>query len=329
MKHRMLVLTSLLVLALTAGVSAQTGFLTIGSGGTGGVYFPIATGIAKMINDANIGWRSNARSTGGSVFNVTAIQSGELQMALAQNDISFYAYGGTGVEAFIGKPTRKLRGIAILYPEPIHILARRDRGIKTVADMKGKQVYVGDIGSGAEQNSKQVLDGYGLTFADLGQAVRGSATTGVQLLTDGRIDAMFYTVGVGNAAIMQAALTAPIEFLSIDPMKLRDIREKYPFLSAFGIAAGIYRGVDAPVVTVTVQASLVTSSDMSADVVYRVTKLLMDEKVEEFRGIHSNLERYFHPLKALEGMAIPLHPGAVRFYQEKNTRIPERLLPPK
>lgn len=329
MKHGTLAVASLLVLALAAGVSAQVGFITIGSGGTAGVYFPIATGIARMINDANIGTRANARSTGGSVFNVTAIQGGELQMALAQNDISFYAYGGTVVEAFRGKPTTKLRGIAVLYPEPIHILARRDRGIKTVADMRGKQVYVGDVGSGAEQNSIQVLEAYGLKLSDLGQAVRGSATTGVQLLQDGRIDAMFYTVGLGNAAIMQAALTAPIEFLAIDPMKLRDIREKYPFLHAFGIPAGVYRGVDAPVVTVTVLASLVTSIDLPADVVYRITKLLFDEKLDEFRGIHSNLERYFHPLKALEGMAIPLHPGAVRFYQEKNIRIPERLLPPK
>ncbi len=323
MRYRMSLLAILLVLGLAAGAAAQTGFITIGSGSTTGVYFPIATGVANMINAANIGWRANARSTGGSVFNISAIQGGELQMALVQNDIAYYAFRGEFVEAFKGKPTPKLRGMAVLYPEPIHILARRDRGINTVADMKGKRVYVGDVGSGAEQNSIQVLEAFGLKVDDLAQAVRGSATAGAQLLQDGRIDAMFYTVGLGNAAITQAALTAPVAFLGVDAARLGPLRAKYPFLAAFTIPAGAYRGVDAPVTTVTVLAQLATTTDMPADAVYRIMKLLFDEKAADFKKIHANLERFFDVSRSLDGMAIPIHAGAQLFFLEKNIRVPD------
>ncbi|MDR7422006.1 MAG: TAXI family TRAP transporter solute-binding subunit [Armatimonadota bacterium] len=322
MKVKTALLALLLVGALAAGTSAQAGFITIGSGATTGVYFPIATGVARMINDANLGYRANARSTGGSVFNIGAIQSGELQMALVQNDIAYYAYRGLVVEAFRGRPTPKLRGMAVLYPEPIHILARSDRNIRSVADFKGKRVYVGDVGSGAEQNSMQVLEAFGLKVDDLAEPVRGSATAGAQLLQDGRIDGMFYTVGLGNAAITQAALTAPVTFLGLEPARIAQLRQKYPFLTAFTIPAGAYRGVNAPVATVTVLAQLATSTDIDTSTVYNVMRLLFDEKLADFKKIHANLERYFDLERSLDGMAIPLHAGAQLFYREKRIPIP-------
>lgn len=322
MKTRLVLLTLLVVGGLATGAFAQMGFITIGSGATTGVYFPIATGIARLINEADMGYRANARSTGGSVFNVGAIQSGELQMALAQNDIAFYAFRGTVVEAFRGRPTPKLRGMAVLYPEPVHILARADRNIRSVADLKGKRVYVGDIGSGAEQNSMQVLEAFGLKFEDLGEAVRGGAAAGVQLLQDGRIDAMFYTVGLGNAAITQAALTAPVTFLGLETARITQLRSKYPFLAPFTIPSGAYRGVAAPVVTVTVLAQLVTSSDLDTPTIYNIMRLLFTDKITDFRRIHANLERFFDLPKSLDGMAIPLHAGAQLYFREKGIPIP-------
>jgi TRAP transporter TAXI family solute receptor len=322
MKAKTVLVALVLVGALAAGASAQAGFLTIGSGATTGVYFPIATGVARMINDANLGYRANARSTGGSVFNIGAIQSGELQMALVQNDIAYYAYRGQVVEAFRGRPTPKLRGMAVLYPEPVHILARSDRNIRSVADFKGKRVYIGDVGSGAEQNSIQVLEAFGLKVEDLAEPVRGSATAGAQLLQDGRIDGMFYTVGLGNAAITQAALTAPVTFLGLEPARIAQLRQKYPFLTAFTIPSGAYRGLNAPVVTVTVLAQLATSTDIDTATVYNVMRLLFDEKLADFKKIHANLERYFDLERSLDGMAIPLHAGAQLFYREKRIPIP-------
>jgi TRAP transporter TAXI family solute receptor len=322
MKAKTVLLALLAVGALAAGAFAQAGFITIGSGATTGVYFPIATGVARLINDANLGYRANARSTGGSVFNIGAIQSGELQMALVQNDIAFYAYRGQVVEAFRGRPTPKLRGMAVLYPEPVHILARSDRNIRSVADFKGKRIYIGDVGSGAEQNSIQVLEAFGLKVEDLAEPVRGSATAGAQLLQDGRIDGMFYTVGLGNAAITQAALTAPVTFLGLEPARIAQLRQKYPFLTAFAIPSGAYRGVNAPVTTVTVLAQLATSTDIDTSTVYNVMRLLFDEKLADFKKIHANLERYFDLERALDGMAIPLHAGAQLFYREKRIPIP-------
>ncbi|AEB11359.1 TAXI family TRAP transporter solute-binding subunit [Marinithermus hydrothermalis] len=330
MKHGKFVLAALLGLALGAGALAQRTFITIGSGSTTGLYFPTAVGIAKIINDADIGVRANGRSTGGSVFNAGAIQSGELQMTLIQNDIAFYCYTGTVVEACKNNPATKLRGIATLYPEPVHILARADSGIRSVADFKGKRVYVGDVGSGVEQNAKQILEAYGLTFDDLGQQVRGRAGQAVQLLQDGRLDAMFYTVGIGSAAIQQAALTTDIEVLALDLDTINKLKEQYPFYAQVIIPGGVYQGIDVSVPTVTVKATLAASADLPEDVVYRITKLLFQEKLEEFYNIQNpNLREFFTLEKALDGMPIPLHPGAVRFYQEVGIPVPERLLPPE
>lgn len=177
-------------LALAASALAQE-FVTIGSGSTTGVYFPVATGIAKLINDAGVGIRANARSTGGSVFNINAIASGELQMGLSQNDIAYYAYNGSSIPAFEGKPVKSIRSIAVLYPEVVHIVARAEAKIDSVADLKGKRVVVGDVGSGTEQNARQILEAYNLSFNDLGQTIRVGASQGISLLQDGRADAMF------------------------------------------------------------------------------------------------------------------------------------------
>ena len=167
-------LASVLTLGALGGALAQgNAFLTIGSGSTTGVYFPVATGMAKMINDAGSGVRANARSTGGSVFNMNALATGELDMAIVQNDIAFYSYKGSGIQAFEGKANTKVRTLAVLYPEVLHVIARKDAKINSVADLKGKRVVIGDLGSGTEQTARQVLEAYNLGFDDLGQAPVG------------------------------------------------------------------------------------------------------------------------------------------------------------
>lgn len=310
------VLAVLVMAALAGGAIAQVGFITIGSGGTAGVYYPIAVGIARLINAADIGIRANARSTGGSVFNAGAIQSGELQMTMIQNDIAYYAFNGQVVTAFVGRPHDNLRGMAVLYPEPVHIIARRDAGIRSIADFRGKRVYIGDVGSGVEQNALQIFEAYGLTPADLRLAQRGAAGAAAQLLQDGRIDAMFFTVGLGNAAITQAALTTDVVFIEIPREIISRMAERYPFLAAFTLPAGTYRGLDRDVTVPTVMASLAASASLTADQVYAVMKVLFDD-LDRFKGLHANLERFFSIETALRGMPIPLHPGAERYWRER------------
>uniref|UniRef100_UPI00260A478A TAXI family TRAP transporter solute-binding subunit n=1 Tax=uncultured Meiothermus sp. TaxID=157471 RepID=UPI00260A478A len=206
----------LLATLATATVAYAQDFITIGTGGTTGVYFPVGTGIARLVNEANIGVRANARSTGGSVFNINAIASGELQMGLAQNDVAFSAFNGVGIAAFEGRPVKNFRAVAILYPEAIHLVARRAASIVRVSDLRGKRVVIGDVGSGTEQNARQILEAYGLRLSDLREAIRVNPNQALALMQDDRADAFFFTGGLGSAVVAQAAQTLPVNLVEVE-----------------------------------------------------------------------------------------------------------------
>ncbi|WP_117238474.1 TAXI family TRAP transporter solute-binding subunit [Thermus sediminis] len=297
------------------GLGSAQEFLTIGSGATTGVYFPVATGMARLVNEAGVGIRANARSTGGSVANINAIAAGEFEMALAQNDISHYAFQGCCIPAFDGRPVRGIRALAALYPEVVHIVARADAGIRTVADLRGKRVVVGDVGSGTEQNARQILEAYGLRFEDLGQTIRVGPVQGIQLVQDRRADALFYTVGLGASALQQLALTTPIALVAVDLDRVQALAQRYPFYVRFNIPGGTYRGVEVVTPTVAVQAMLIASERLAPDTVYRFMRAVFGDQ-EAFKRIHPNLERFFALERAVRGLPIPLHPGAERFYRE-------------
>ncbi|MVN86000.1 TAXI family TRAP transporter solute-binding subunit [Deinococcus sp. HMF7620] len=310
-----------LLLGTTAVALAQgTTFLTIGSGATTGVYFPVATGMAKMVNDAGDGLRANARSTGGSVFNVQAIATGELDAAIAQNDVVYYAYKGTGLQAFQGKANAKLRTLAVLYPEVLHVVARKDSGIKSIADLKGKRVVIGDLGSGTELTARQVLESYGLGFDDLGQALRVSPAQGITLMQDKRADALFYTVGVGASAISQIAQTVDVAMVPVGGNQAASLIKKYPFYVRYNIPAKSYKGVGATVPSVAVQATLVASTAVSDDAVYKTMKAIFGTEAE-VKGLHPSLATNFSYEKAVKGLPAPLHPGAVKFFREKGVTV--------
>lgn len=326
-------------LGLLAGVAAASlgwnpaahakTFITIGTGSTSGLYYPTGVGMAKILNDADVDVRANARSTGASVYNCRAVGSGELQMGITQNNIAYYAYNGTGVEAFKGKPEKNLRGLTMLYPEVIQILVRKDAGIKGIADMKGKRVYVGDIGSGTEQDVLNILQAYGLGFDDLKTAVRGSSGSAVNLLRDNRIDAMFYTVGIGASAITEAAQTVPIDLVQIADDKVSELHGKFPFYTGITVPGGTYPGVDHAVKTITTQAMMVVSSALSESDVYLFMDTIFGKHLEQFYNDvqNPNLKKYFKIETALDGMPIPLHPGAIRFFREKGVAVDGSLVP--
>ncbi|MCK9515288.1 MAG: TAXI family TRAP transporter solute-binding subunit [Ottowia sp.] len=313
---------------LGRAASAKT-FITIGSGSTAGLYYPTAVGMAKILNDADVDVRANARATGASVYNCAAIGKGELQMGVSQNNIAYYAYNGVGVEAFKDKPVKNLRGLTMLYPEVIQILARKDAGIKTVADMKGKRIYVGDIGSGTEQDVLNIFDSYGLSLDDLRTAVRGSSGSAVDLLRDGKIDAMFYTVGIGASAITEAAQTAPIDLVSIAADKADELHDKYPFYTPITVPGGTYPGIDEDVPTITTQAMMVVAAELSDDDVYTFMDTIFGKNLDKFYNDvqNPNLKKYFKVETALDGMPIPVHPGAIKFFKEKGVAVDDSLVP--
>ncbi len=311
-------------------VSAQAKtFITIGTGSTSGLYYPTGVGMAKIINDANIDIRANARSTGASVYNCRAVGNGEMQMGISQNNIAYYAYNGTGVEAFKDKPVKNLRGLTMLYPEVIQILARKDANIKTIADMKGKRIYVGDIGSGTEQDVLNIFAAYGLKLDDLRTAVRGSSGNAVDLLRDHKLDAMFYTVGIGAAAITEAAETVAIDLIQIPADKVEELHKKYPFYTAITIPANTYPKIDHEVSTVTTQAMMVVEAKLADDVVYEFMNTIFGKHLQQFYSDiqNPNLKKYFKVETALQGMPIPVHPGAIKFFKEKGVEVASTLVP--
>lgn len=321
MKKSVKTVSTLLLLGTAAIAFAQgTTILTIGSGSTTGVYFPVATGMAKMINDAGAGLRANARSTGGSVFNMNALGTGELDIAIAQNDIAFYAYKGTGITAFEGKGNNKIRSMAVLYPEVLHVIARKDSNIRSIADLKGKKVVIGDLGSGTEQTARQVMEAYGLKLDDLGQTLRVSPAQGISLMQDKRADALFYTVGVGASAIAQIAQTVEMNIVPVSGNQATSLLKKYPFYVRFNIPAKSYKGVGATVPSVAVQAVMVTSTAVSEDSVYKAMKATFGSEAD-LKALHPSLGLNYSLEKAVKGLPTPLHPGAVKFFKEKGLNV--------
>lgn len=311
---------AVLGLGLAAAALAQgTTFLTIGTGSTTGVYFPVGTGMAKLMNDAG-GVRANARSTGGSVFNMSALASGELDMATVQNDIAYYAFKGTGVSSFEGKANGKVRAMGVLYPEVLHVVARKDAKINSIADLKGKRVVTGDLGSGTEQTARQVLQAYGLDFGDLGQQLRVSPAQGISLMQDKRADALFYTVGVGASAISQIAQTVDVNIVPVSGNQAASLIKKYPFYVRYNVPSKTYRGVNATVPSVAVQAVLVTTTATSEDAVYKAMKATFgDEKA--MKAIHPSLAANFSLSNATKGAGVPFHAGAIKFFKEHGITV--------
>lgn len=290
-------------------------FVSIASGWVVGVYFPLAGALSRIAHEKLPDIKITVESSGASVANAKLIASGDADMAILQNDIAFYALQGT--KPMFDKAVPNIRGVAALYPEACHIHARKDAKIASVRDLKGKKVAVGPLGSGTEQNAIQILEAYGLKFEDLSKVERLSAAESADYLKDGRIDAAFYTVGVGASAIVDPALMIETLIVPIDGAEADALVKKYPFYAKDRIPAGIYKGIgDVP--TVAVLAILVAKAEMEEDMVYRITKAMW-ENIGRIESAHAK-GKEVKLEKALIGMPIPLHPGADKFYKEKGLK---------
>ncbi len=291
-------------------------FVTIASGWVTGVYFPLAGAISRIVYEKVPDLKVTVESSGASVANAKLIASGDADLAILQNDIAFYAF--KGVKPMFDKAVSNIRGVTSLYPEHCQIQARKASNIKSVKDLKGKRVAVGPLGSGTEQNAIQILEAYGLKFGDLGKVERLTATESSDFLKDGRIDAAFYTVGVGASAIVDTALMIETTIVPIDGSQADALLKKYPFFSKDKVPAGIYKGVDKDVPTVAVLAILVAKAEMEEDAVYKITKAMF-ENIKSIETAHAK-GKEVKIEKALIGMPIPIHPGAEKFFKEKGIK---------
>jgi TRAP transporter TAXI family solute receptor len=310
-KRSMVLVVFMAVVGLVSFGLAEEVKLILATGGTAGTYYPFGGAMAKIWNSKIPGMNVTAQSTGASAENVRLINKKEVELALVQSDTIDFAYHAK--EAF-KEPLRKMNAIAVLYPEVIQIVVRGDGPVKAFTDLKGLKVGVGAPGSGTEANFRQLLDVYGMKKEDV-RAQYLSFSESAEQFKDKHIDAFIVTAGIPNAAIMDVAVMQNIRILSLPDDKIAQITKKYPFLSPMVIPANTYKNQTSEVKTIAVAAVLIASSDLKEEIVYKLTKALFENQAElasaHAKGKELNLQR------AVTGVSIPFHPGAVKYYKEK------------
>ena len=297
-------------IALLVIVTQAATFLTIATGGTAGTYYPLGAGMADIWNKNIKGMNAMVQSSLASVANVNLLKNKEVDLIFVQNDVAFYAYNG--VEMF-KEPFPQLRGLATLYPETVQIVALADRGINSVYDLKGKRVAVGAAGSGTEVNARQILAAAGITYNDI-KVQYLSFGEAANNLKDGNIDAAFITAGHPTAAIVDLAAVRKIVLVPVPDEIIASLQKDYPFYVKIVVPAGTYKGVDVDVVTVAVKAMLAVRAEMPEDLAYQLLKTMYANQKRLIEA-HAKGELII-PETGKEGMSIPLHPGAEKFFKE-------------
>jgi TRAP transporter TAXI family solute receptor len=307
------VLVAAAALALAAGAAQAQQFFRIGTGGTAGTYFPVGGMVANTVSQPGK-ISATAQASAGSVANVNAVASGQLESGFSQADVATWAHSGTGV--WEGRPAvAGLRLIANLYPESVHIVARKGAGIKTVADLKGKRVALDEPGSGTLINARAILAAYGLKDADLKPEYIKPNQAGDKL-KDGSLDAFFFTGGWPAGAISElASAGAGIELVAIEGPQADTIRRASSFFAPDTIPADTYKGVGA-VRTLAVGAQWVTSDKVDANLVYEIVKSLFSDAGQRAMGAGHAKGKFITKENAVQGAGIPFHPGAARYYRE-------------
>lgn len=309
-----------LALALAAPATAQQQ-LSIATGGTGGVYFPIGGGLAELINEYVEGYMAVAEVTGASVENMGLISRGDSDLAIALADTVYQAYSGTG--AFEGRQIEDLRALAAIYPNAVQIVTLDGSGIDSLQDLKGKRVSVGAPGSGTEVNAQTLLEANGISYDDIDEQ-RLNFNETADALRDGDIDAGIWSVGPPTSSIMNLGATSDIKLIGLTEEEIAAAREAEPVFAPYTLQAGTYDGIDA-VETISIPNALVVNAAMDEDLAYQITKVLF-ERIEDLRAIHPAANDTTVEF-TMNSTPIPLHPGAIRYYEEIGAEIPEDLRP--
>lgn len=314
MKFKIGITLFVLILILVLGsvnIFAETKRFTLATGGVAGTYYPIGGAIANIVNKYVPEIEITAESTGASVANLKMARQGEVDFLMGASNTTFAAYSGD--EPF-DKAVKNIRGIMALYPETFQFIVRKDSDIKGIDDLRGKRVVVGAPGSGTERTVKLVLSMYEITYDDISPEFL-SFSEGVTALKDRTVDCAVVGAGIPTAAVIAAAASIEISLLSIDKEIYAKFSKDYPFLGTNIIPSGLYKGVNEDVFTVASPALLSVLETISEDVVYEITKAIFDHinilAETHVQGKNIRLET------ALNGMSIPLHPGAEKYYREK------------
>ncbi|WP_159588085.1 TAXI family TRAP transporter solute-binding subunit [Chelativorans xinjiangense] len=305
--------------ALSAGtaMAQEQRFVSVGTGGVTGVYYPVGGAICRLMNQTRRehGIRCSVESTGGSVFNVNAIKGGDLEFGVVQSDVQYNAANGEANFAEDGAH-ENLRSVFSLHPEPLTVVARADSGVAAFDDLKGKRVNIGNPGSGQRALMDLLIAEKGWTNSDFALAAELAPAEQSSALCDNNIDAFAYTVGHPAGAIEEATTTCDSVIVPVEGEAVDKLVEGNPYYFKAVIPGGMYRGTDEDVNTFGVGATVVTSADVPEDVVYTFVSSVFDN-FDDFKSLHPALANLTPEQMVGQGNSAPMHPGAEKYYQEK------------
>lgn len=314
------ILAAAALLVSTPAMAEQQ--LSIATGGTGGVYFPMGGGLAEVINAHVDGYAAVAEVTGASVENMGLIATGDSDFALALADVVYQGYTGTG--RFEGSRLPMTRALASMYANMIQIVTLEGSGIDSLADLAGKRVSVGAPGSGTEVNAQTILNANGLSYDDIREQ-RLNFNETADALRNGDIDAGFWSVGAPTSSILNLATTNSIRLIPLSDAEREAAKAQSAVMASVNLAGGTYEGVADDVPTLGIPNVLVVSSEMSDDLAYAVTKAMF-ENIEELRAVHPAANQTTVEF-TISATPVPLHPGAIRYYEEIGVAVPDELRP--
>ncbi|MEE7463618.1 C4-dicarboxylate ABC transporter [Methylobacterium fujisawaense] len=290
-------------------------FIAILTGGTSGVYYPMGVALSKVFTEKLPGTRPSVQATKASVENLNLVQAGKGELTFTLGDSLAAGWKGDE-EAGFRRKLDKLRGVSAIYPNYVQIVASKESGIRTLADLKGKRLSVGAPKSGTELNARAILEAAGLSYKDLSKVEYLPFGESVELMKNRQLDATLQSAGLGVSSIRDLATGTPITVVAI-PAAIVD-KAGAPFVKQ-SIPANTYEGQAEPVETAAVVNYLVTRADLSDDLVYRMTKAMF-ESLPELQAAHS-AAKAIDVHKAAEGMPVPLHPGAARYLKENGISV--------
>lgn len=311
------ILGAFFVLSTIPGsMAAEQRFITIGTGGVTGVYYPTGGSICRLMNKARKehGIRCSVESTAGSVYNLNTIRAGELDMGVVQSDWQHHAYHGTSKFSDAGA-FRGLRAVFSVHPEPFTVVARADSGIRTFDDLKGKRVNVGNPGSGQRGTMEVVMEAKGWSMSDFKLASELKSAEQSKALCDNKIDAMVFTVGHPSGSIKEATTTCDSVIVEVAGPAIDKLVNDNAYYRHAVIPGGMYTGSDSDVKTFGVGATFVSSNKVPEDVVYNVVKAVF-ENFDDFKKLHPAFGVLEKKSMIKDGLSAPLHDGAAKYYKE-------------
>ena len=304
-------------LAATSGPAVADTFVTIGTGGVTGVYYPTGGAICRLVNKdrKEHGIRCSVESTGGSVYNTRTIREGELDFGVVQSDVQSAAL--EGVRAFDGDaPYADLRAVFSVHPEPMHVMVRADSDIDSVADMKGKRVNIGNPGSGTRVLADVLMEAAGVSPADFALAAELKSSEQAAALCDGKLDAAIWAAGLPNGSSMEATSTCDIRILDLTSSGTDRVLASNAAYAAANIPGGMYPGNPDQIASWGPKATFVTDAGTPEKVVYTLVKAIF-ENFDDFKNLHPAFSRLTEAEMIKDGLSAPLHPGAVKYYKER------------